>query len=177
LEFFRNLIKKMRPRKTIKSKEPRENNLRPNLAEDDDYLVAETISRKKMDLLWLDPPRLAQLEKPLSQSKTIRIVLGDSSSQREHEITQEDFQWAKRIERIINKAHAAGKRRKYRESIKYYKEAMQLAPGCDLFLMSIGVGYVQLGQKVKGLRYLERAAEISPSNARIRENLTKARRM
>jgi hypothetical protein len=35
--------------------------------EDDAFLQAEPISRKRMDLLWLDPPRLAQLQQPLAQ--------------------------------------------------------------------------------------------------------------
>jgi hypothetical protein len=41
--------------------------------------------------------------------------------------------------------------------------------------MSIGVGYVELGEKAKGIRYLERAAQISPGNTRIKDNLAKAR--
>jgi len=103
--------------------------------------------------------------------------MGDSSSQREHEITQEDFHWAKQVEQVVNKAFAAGQRGNYKESIQYYKKALELAPGCDLFLMSIGTCYAQLGQKTKAIQYLERATQISPGNARIRDNLAKARRM
>jgi Flp pilus assembly protein TadD len=129
-----------------------------------------------MDLLWLDPPRLAQLARPLAQHKVISIVMGDSSSQREHEISQEDFEWAKQIEHVVDSAFAAGQRGNYAESIQFYKKALELAPGCDLFLMSIGAGYAQLGQKAKAVQYLERAAQISPGNARIRNNLAEARR-
>lgn len=145
--------------------------------ENEALLKMEPISRKRMDLLWLDPPRLAQLEQPLAQNKVISIVFEDSfGKEREHEITQEDFEWAQKVERIVDKAYAAGQREDYSKSIKYYKEALNMAPGCDLFLMSIGVAYVELGEKSKGIKYLERAAEISPGNNRIRENLDHARR-
>lgn len=154
-----------------------------NVAADEDaaFLQAEPISRKRMDLLWLDPPRLAQLRHPIAQAaahhKVATVTLGDSSNLRTHEITQEDFDWAKQVEQVVDKAFALGQRGKYRESIQHYEKALELAPGCDLFLMSVGIGYAQLGQKAKGLRYLERAAQISPGNARIRDNLDKVRRM
>jgi len=139
--------------------------------EDAAFLQAEPISRKRMHLLWLDPPHLAQLEQPLTQHKVIIVNMGNSSNVQDYEITQEDFEWAKQIELIVDKAYSAGQRKDFNESIRYYKEALLLAPGCDLFLMSIGVGYAEIGQKAKALRYLERAAQISPGNTRIRENL------
>jgi len=146
--------------------------------EDAAFSRAEPISRKRMDLLWLDPPRLAQLEQPLAQHKVITVTMGSTSSNvQDYEIAQEDFQWAKQIEQIVDKAFAAGQRGNYKESIQYYKKALELAPGCDLFLMSIGAGYAQLGQKAKAIRYLERAAQISPGNSRICDNLNNARRM
>lgn len=146
--------------------------------EDTAFLQAEPISRKRMDLLWLDPPRLAQLEQPLAQHKVITITMGSTSSNvQDYEVTQEDFEWAKQIERVVDKAYLAGQRGNYKESIQHYKKALELAPGCDLFLMSIGTGYAQLGQKAKAIQYLERAAQISPGNSRIRDNLNKARSM
>jgi tetratricopeptide (TPR) repeat protein len=141
------------------------------------YLQAEPISRKRMDLLWLDPPRLAQLQQSLAQHKVITVTMGDSSNLRDHEITQEDFEWAKQVERIVDNAFALGQRGKDKESIQQYKMALKIAPGCDLFLMSIGVGYANLGQKVKAVHYLERATQMSPGNSRIRDNLNNARRM
>jgi tetratricopeptide (TPR) repeat protein len=145
--------------------------------EDAALLQAEPIPRRRMDLLWLDPPRLAQLGQALAQHKVISIVLGDSSNQREHEITNDDLEWAKQIEKIVDKAFAAGQRGNYQESIQYYKKALDLAPGCDLFLMSVGASYAHLGQKAKAVQYLDRAAHISPGNARIRDNLAQARCM
>jgi tetratricopeptide (TPR) repeat protein len=150
-----------------------------NITTDEDtiFLQAEPNSRKRMDLLWLDPPHLKQLEQPLAQHKVITVTMGDSTNLRDHDITQEDFDWAKQVERIVDKAYAAGQRGNYSKSIRYYKEALQMAPGCDLFLMSIGTCYAQLGQKAKAVQYLSRAAQISPGNARIRDNLTKIQRM
>ena len=145
--------------------------------EDDALLKAEPISRKRMDLLWLDPPRLAQLQQPLARHKVITVTIGDSANLRDHDIAQEDFEWAKQIEKIVDKAFALGQRGNHRESIQHYMHALALAPGCDLFLMSIGASYAQLGQKEKAIRYLERAAQISPGNSRIRDNLNTARRM
>ena len=146
--------------------------------EDDAFLQAEPISRKRIDLLWLDLPRLTQLEQPLAKHKVITVTMGSTSSNvQDYEIMQEDIEWAKKIEQIVNKAFVLGQRGNYSGSIQHYKKALQLAPGCDLFLMSIGTSYSQLGQKGKAIRYLERAAQISTGNTRIRENLDKARSM
>jgi tetratricopeptide (TPR) repeat protein len=130
-----------------------------------------------MDLLWLDPPRLAQLEPPLIQHGVVSVVIGDNSNLREHEITVDDFQWVKNVERVVDEAFSAGQRGNHEESIRHYKNALELAPGCDLFLMSVGASYAHLGQKARAIRYLERAAQISPGNTRIRDNLANARRM
>lgn len=172
MNILRNLLGKKEP-STLPS-------ARVQSPENDDsaFLQAEPISRKRMDLLWLDPPRLAQLGRPLAQHKVITVTMGSTSSNvQDYEITQEDFEWAKQIEPIVDKAYSAGQRGNYNESIRYYKEALLLAPGCDLFLMSIGVCYAQVGRKAKGLRYLERAAQISPGNTRIRKNLEQVQRM
>ncbi len=122
-------------------------------------------------------PRLAQLEQPLIQHGVITVVIGDSSNLREHEITADDFQWAKQLERVVDSAFSAGQRGNHEESIRHYKNALEFAPGCDLFLMSIGASDAHLGEKERGILYLERAAQISPGNTRIRDNLANARRM
>jgi tetratricopeptide (TPR) repeat protein len=130
-----------------------------------------------MDLLWLDPPKLAQVQQLVAQHGVVTVTMGDNSELRDHEITQEDITWAKQIELFVDKAFAAVQRKDPVESICYYKKALELAPGCDLFLMSIGGAYADLGQKKKALAYLERAAEISPGNSRIRDNLNTVKRM
>jgi len=146
------------------------------MKKNDELLNFKPISRKRMDLLWLDPPRLSQLGKSLAQNNIISITIKDDfGKERTNEITQEDFLWAKKIEKIVDKAFSAGQKGDFKKSVKYYEKALKLAPGCDLFLMSIGVAYVQLGEREKGIQYLEKAAEISPGNNRIRENLVHAR--
>ena len=148
-----------------------------NLEDDAAFLTAEPISRKRMDLLWLDPPHLAHVGQLLAQQQVITVTMGAGSNVQDHEITREDFEWAKHIERIVDKAFSAGQDGRFPDGIRHYKEALRLAPGCDLFLMSIGVGYAQMGQKARGIRFLERAAQISPGNMRIRKNLEQVRLM
>jgi uncharacterized membrane protein YhaH (DUF805 family) len=145
--------------------------------DDDMLLQAIPITRKRMDLLWLDPPKLAQVQELVRQHNVITVTMGDSSNLRDHEITQEDVVWAKQVEKIVDKAFAFTQSRNHQKAIQHYKEALGLAPGCDLFLMSIGSCYAHLGQKNKAFRYLKRAHEISPGNSRIRNNMNEVQRM
>jgi tetratricopeptide (TPR) repeat protein len=145
--------------------------------EDEAFLSAEPISRERMDLLWCDPPRLAQIERWVSGESSIIVTMGDATQLRDDEITPADVVWAKQVEKVVDIAFAASERRDFVTAIASYKKALDLAPGCDLFLMSIGTGYAYLGQKARALRYLERAAAISPGNTRIQENLVQARRL
>jgi uncharacterized membrane protein YhaH (DUF805 family)/DNA-directed RNA polymerase subunit RPC12/RpoP len=149
------------------------------LSSDEDavYLQAVPIARKRMDLLWLDPTRLKQVQQRVEQHGVITVSMGNSSNISNHEITQEDVTWAKQIEKIVDIAFAAAQRNDHREAIRYYKKALELAPGCDLFLMSIGSSYAHLGQKKNALAYLERASTISPNNSRIRDNLNEVRKI
>jgi len=175
MNFIRNFFSKKSKSVDEKSKSIDEKS-KPVDNDDTVYLNAEPISRKCMDLLWLDPPHLAQLEQMFSDADIVIVELGDGVRVDEHEITKDDIRWAKQIERIVDKAYYAGQQGDLHNGIKYYKEALKLAPGCDLFLMSIGTGYATLGQKERGLRYLERAVQISPTNTRIQQNLWGASR-
>ena len=102
--------------------------------------------------------------------------MGDDSNRRTHDIALEDYEWAKKIDPIVDNAFSASKNKDYNSTIKYFKEALELAPGCDLFLMSIGSAYAYLDQKEKAIKYLERAAEINPGSRRIIENLNSVKR-
>lgn len=56
--------------------------------------------------------------------------------------------------------------------------SVQFSPvSSDLFLMSIGVLYAKLGMKEKGIKYLTIAAQISPGNTRIKNNLSSVQQM
>lgn len=145
---------------------------------DGELLNATPIARNRMELIWLEPPRLQELSTRVEQAGG-RLITEyydrADDDRREYEITTADIDWAKKIEKVVDFAYEAGQRGDFGESIRYYRQALQLAPGGDLFLMSVGVAYVQLGEKERGLRFLERAAEISPTNGRIRRNLEAAR--
>gem|GEM_PF-1770858 len=140
---------------------------------DSELLEASPISKKLMHLLWLDDSNLHQIKSALVKNEPITVVMGDSSEQKEWEITRADMNWLDKVIPVALKAYATGQKDNYYQAINYYKQALKLAPGCDLYLMSIGSAYVMIGQKERGIRYLERAAEISPGNKRIRENLNK----
>ena len=142
------------------------------------FLNAEPISRTGMDLLWLVPPHLAMLEQPLAGCPAITVSMGSTGATVQHrEVTRADLEWAKRIEGLVDQPHAAGQGGEFGEAIRYYQQALLLAPGCDLLLMSVGVAYAQAGETATGLRYLERAAQLSPGNTRIRKNLEQVKRM
>ena len=63
-------------------------------------------------------------------------VAGDGVRANHHVLTREDIQLAKQIERIVDKAQSAGAQDDYRNGVRYYKEVLKLAPGCDLFFPS-----------------------------------------
>ncbi|MDR1593500.1 MAG: hypothetical protein LBS43_03300 [Prevotellaceae bacterium] len=62
--------------------------------EDEVYLQAVPITRKRMDLLWLDPPKLGQVQQLVAQYGVVTVTMGDNSNLRDHKITQEDITWA-----------------------------------------------------------------------------------
>ena len=147
------------------------------VGDDEMYLTAKPISRKQMALLWLDPPHLKQVGQKITEYGVITVTMGDNANLADYEISQEDYDWAKQIELVVDDAFAASQRKDYKRAIQYYKKALELAPGCDLFLMSIGSSYAHLGQKPIAVKYLERAAQISPGNTRIQNNLNNIKRM
>ncbi len=150
----------------------------PQDVTDEALLSATPIPRAKMELIWLDPQKLKQLATVVQEGggKAVTTFYDSADGdRREYEISENDIRWAKKIEKVVDSAFSAGQQRRFEESLKYYKRALLMAPGGDLFLMSIGVCYVQMGEKERGLRFLERAAKISPINGRIRKNLRIAR--
>lgn len=143
---------------------------------EDQLLAANPIARNRMSLLWLEPNQLVTIEKELGGGQQATVVLGEEPNTREYTITREDLALARRVEPIIDKAYAAAQSGKYEDAIKYYQDALLHAPGCDLFLMSIGSLYARVGQKERGIEYLKRAAQISPDNQRIKNNLSAVER-
>ena len=138
---------------------------------DEFFLKAKPIAKKRMLLLWLDMPRLNQISAAIQKDGSIEVVMGNSSGQKGYNITKEDLLWFIEVYPLAEKGYQAGQQKKYLQTIHYYKQALKLAPGCDLYLKSIGTCYAYLGVKEKALQYLQRAVKISPGNARIQANL------
>jgi tetratricopeptide (TPR) repeat protein len=95
---------------------------------------------------------------------------------------QMDLLWMDREELAalrasLGKPDAASQDHHYAEAIRLYRQSLQQAPDCDLYLMSIGACYANMGKPARGLPYLKRAAKISPGNARIQHNLASVRQM
>ena len=68
------------------------NFFKKQVSDEDDasFLDAEPVSRKQMDLLWLDPPHLRQLMELVAKHNVVTVTLGDSTNLRDHDITRED---------------------------------------------------------------------------------------
>jgi len=103
--------------------------------DDSQYLKAQPISKKLMYLLWLagDSRKLQEIIRYLEQNETVLVVMGDSSTQKEWEITRGDLKFALEVRPIELRAYALGQSGKYIQSLRYYKQALKLAPGCDLY--------------------------------------------
>lgn len=133
-------------------------------------LTVQPISQERMCLLGVDPQHLSLME--ISLAPGILIMTDDGAGGVcELHPTPEDIQWAKKVDVHAAKAQEAGERGNHQAAIQHYREALKLAPGYDQYLMSVGCCYANMGQLRIGLKYLQRAAEISPNNERIRNNL------
>jgi tetratricopeptide (TPR) repeat protein len=145
-----------------------------NLSEEDkEILQQKPISRKRMVLTWGETDLLAQLKGALASTDTVVIGMDDGSGRppQPYEITRNDLEWASEVYVVIDHAAERAQSGDFRKAIQLYKAALKLAPGCDMFLMSIGSCYANLGDRKTAKCYLQRAAEISPHNDRIRKNL------
>lgn len=137
------------------------------------------LTRQQMDLLWMDRPGLAILKASLANPNVAVVGSDDTGGIRDQkkDITAQDIEWAEKVMTIAEQAAAASQRGGYAKAIQFYKQALEQAPECDLYLMSIGACYANMGKPRDGLPYLERAAKISPNNARIQRNLAGMRQM
>lgn len=144
-------------------------------------LQATPISRVHMDLLWLDPMHLQQCRQALQQGAEVGFPatrpvfrrMQDAFDRRQLSVA--DLDWALAVDGIAAIAADLGQRDPSR-AIGKYREALRSAPGCDLYLMSVGSCLAMTGQAEQGLRYFERAAEINPTDEQIDNNLQDCRR-
>jgi Flp pilus assembly protein TadD len=153
-------------------------------------LSAAALSRQRMNLLWVGPLQLELLEtmaKGVHQNVVVETLAADEPTPAADlfkaiaqqisagQVTAQDIAWAIRVDAIADEAEAAFKRGDVLEAIERYRDALQDAPGCDVYLMSMGTCYAELGALRDAVCYYERAAQISPRNAQIARNLAGAR--
>jgi tetratricopeptide (TPR) repeat protein len=137
------------------------------------------LTRQQMDLLWMDRNELAALKVSLGNLDVPASGPRDNGGVRvqKQDVTVRDIEWAERVMTIAEQAHAASQENDYAKAIENYRKALQQAPDCDLYLMSIGACYANMGQPARGLPYLKRAAKINPDDERIQHNLAVVRQM
>jgi len=137
------------------------------------------LTRRQMDLLWMSREELAALKASLGN---LDLPASDPRGNggvraQKQDVTIRDIEWAERVMTIAEQAAAASQGHDYAKAIELYRQALQQAPDCDLYLMSIGACYANMGKPARGLPYLKRAARINPNNDRIQHNLTSVREM
>lgn len=143
--------------------------------EDRVYLEAPSLEPKRAALLQLDAARLKALAGALPASGSHTFTLDSEGRPLTFSFARGDLEWAARVAEVLDQADALGNQKRFKEAIGAYKEGLRSAPGFPILLMSLGVCYFRIGDRKKGLRYLERAAELSPRDPRIRKNLDAAR--
>lgn len=131
--------------------------------EDELYLGAAPLDPARCRLLWMDPATFA--------APNARTMVQVGNHLIEAVFSPQDIEWARAVSEYAVKAEQAGRAHRHQEAVEFYRKALKLAPGCDLYLMSIGCCYANMGNVRRGLRYLERAYEISPNEERIKRNL------
>jgi hypothetical protein len=153
-------------------------------------LISAPLPRKLMNLLWIGPQQL-EILKSVAKGTYSNVKVMDLGSDEptptadllktiarqisEGQVTAVDLDWALRVDAIAGEAEGAFNRGDVLDAIERYRDALQDAPGCDVYLMSMGTCYAELGALRDAVRYFERAAEISPQNSRIARNLAGAR--
>ena len=153
-------------------------------------LSSAPLPRKLMNLLWVGGEQLEILKSVAKGTySNIKVVdLGSDDSNpgadilktiarqiSEGQVSADDLNWALRVDAIAGEAESTFRSGDVLAAIERYRDALQEAPGCDVYLMSMGTCYAELGALRDAVRYFERAAQISPQNARIARNLAGAR--
>jgi len=90
-------------------------------------------------------------------------------------VTAADIDWAIEVDRIAGAAEDCAHADDMLGAISKFREALQLAPGCDNYLMSLATCHFNLGLRREALRYFERANQVNPKNERIKRHLKEVR--
>jgi tetratricopeptide (TPR) repeat protein len=153
-------------------------------------LSCAPLPRNLINLLWVGPEQL-EILKSVAKGAYSNVKVVDVGSDdptpgadilktiarqiSEGQVSADDLDWALRVDAIAGEAENTFKRGDVLVAIERYRDALQEAPGCDVYLMSMGTCYAELGALRDAVRYFERAAQVSPQNARIARNLAGAR--
>jgi hypothetical protein len=150
-------------------------------------LGAAPISRARMDLLWLAPHVMQAFAQTLRGGRRIEVTADTGSTDddllyarinehfRRGEIGAADLEWAMRADALAEQAQILCQQDLLTEGLGKWREALALAPCCDLYLMSVGALFGNLGMHSIAVRYLERAVQLNPQSPRIARNLQAAR--
>jgi tetratricopeptide (TPR) repeat protein len=137
------------------------------------------LTRRQMELLWMDREELAALKAATGNLDVPASGPRDNGGVRtqKQDVAILEIEWAEQVMAVAEQAAAASHENDYAKAIQLYRQALQLAPDSDLYLMSIGACYANMGKPARGLPYLKRAAKINPNNTRIQGNLASVRQM
>jgi tetratricopeptide (TPR) repeat protein len=150
-------------------------------------VTATPLPRAKLDLLWIGPALLTVLgsfaDLPEGIAPTVvgldddmhRIVENTVREIEALRITPADIAWAVGVDGIAGEAERKANDDDLLGAIGEFRRALRQAPGCDNYMMSMATCYANLGLAPEALRYLERARQINPGNARIARNLAELR--
>ena len=133
---------------------------------------ASQITRERMALLWMGEGQLdALLGAAALGVNDVFVDDFQAGGTKRLVVTTEDVEWAKSVFKVATRADAAARQRDFPVAIDLYEQALTLAPGADIYLMSIGCSYGNMGLPEKGVPYLQHAHRISPASERITNNL------
>ncbi len=132
--------------------------------------LAKISDREKR--LILDFPREALLlykQKVSDQSDTQIVVPGapPEAIAALKKLSVDDVDLFIKIRNLSDQADRAS----YPQDIELYKKVIELAPWDAISTMSIGSCYWNAGRKSEAVKWLEKASQVDPDNARISRNL------
>jgi len=123
--------------------------------------------QEKRHLLEFSAAALRMEHMGRSQGTSITFANADSRGQLLKRLSDAELAQLEQIRTLYDKADATGGT----EAIALYQEVSHLAPWDEVCLMSIGVEHAQAGRFDQAIEWLARAAQVNPSNTRVRDNL------
>jgi tetratricopeptide (TPR) repeat protein len=121
---------------------------------------------EKRQLLEIDHTRLHG-EKMRREGKVKVIDIDTTQDNIIKRISDKELAQLVRIRELTRKADSTSNI----AAIHLYKQVLKLAPWDEISMMSIGVEYANARNFSKAIRWLEKAAKVNPSNARVKRNL------